>query len=201
MLGISIVINLIIAICEIVTLANIKGKTNIFKYYTYFQNLIALIVSIIYIIGTSICMVSNNIIPEFIKGLRYISTCGLISTMFIFVVFLGAGKRVSITQEDFHLNFNYKIANIILHYICPILSLLSFIIFEREINLNDGLWTIIVIIPSCIYWIIYIILTSTKVWNEPYNFSSNKNKIWEVLVMIFIPLSFIVISFVLWNIK
>ena len=48
-------------------------------------------------------------------------------------------------------------ANIILHYICPILSLVSFLLFEREIKISNGIWTAIVAIPSCIYWITYII--------------------------------------------
>ena len=200
MLELSLIVNLIIVICEIITLLHIKGKLNIFKYYTYLQNFFALIISILYSISITICLITGNIVPEFIKGLRYIGTTGLISTMFIFIVFLDGGKKVSITQDDFVRGFNYKIANVILHYICPILSLISFIIFEREIILDNGIWTILVALPSCLYWIIYIIFSSTKVWKEPYNFTS-KNKVLEVLTYIFIPVSFIVISFIIWNIK
>ena len=200
MLEVSFIINLIIVILEIITLVHIKGKTNIFKYYTYLQNFIALIISFIYLVGIGTTLITNEPVFEFIRGLRYIATCSLVSTTLIFVVFLKAGKRSPITKEDFICKFNHNFANIILHYICPLLSLISFVIFEREILLNSGYWTIIVALPSCIYWLIYIILTSTKVWKEPYDFSCKK-KIWEILTMIAIPFSFIFISFIIWNIK
>lgn len=200
MIEISLVINLIIVICEFITLLHIKGKVNILKYYTYLQNLIALLVSLIYSICVIICLVTGSVIPDVIKGLRYIATTGLISTMFIFIVFLGAGKKVSITQDDFIRGFNYKLANAILHYICPILSLISFVVFERQIILENGIWTMLVAIPSCLYWLVYVVLSATKAWKEPYNFTS-KNKILEVLTYIFIPVSFIVLSFIIWNIK
>ena len=45
---------------------------------------------------------------------------------------------------------------------CPILSLVSFVLFEREIPLSNGIWTSIVAIPSCLYWMIYIVLSLTK---------------------------------------
>ena len=123
--------------------------------------------------------------------------------MFVFIVFLGAGKKIAITEDDFLFGFSPKTANIILHYICPILSLVSFVLFEREMNLSNGIWTGIVAIPSCIYWITYIILSVTKIWEEPYNFASQgeKNNICEILSVLLIPLSFIAFSFILWNVK
>jgi hypothetical protein len=200
MLEASFIINLIIVIVEIIVLSHIKEKINIFKYYTYLQNFLLTLTSLIYCIFLLIHFITNNQFIELVKGLRYIATCGVVSTTFIFVVFLQCGKRAPITKDDFIGNFNHIFANIILHYICPLLSLISFVVFEREIILNSGLWTMIVAIPSCLYWLIYIILTSTKVWKEPYDFTYKK-KIWEVLTMILIPLSFILISFIIWNIK
>lgn len=51
--------------------------------------------------------------------------------------------------------------------------------------------------------VVYIILTKTKLWKEPYNFASSdkKNKFIEVLTILLLPLSFIAISFILWNIR
>ena len=198
----AILINLIIVILEIYTLIHIKGKKNIFKYYTYLQNFIALIISLIFSLYVSLNMISNVEIPEFVKGLRYVATCGLLATTFIFVVFLGAGNKVSMTEDDFLKAFPPKRANMILHYICPILSLISFLVFERELQLENGIWTGLVAIPSCLYWIVYLILSSLKLWEEPYDISNSKEKtkILDVLIFLFIPLSFIFISFILWNI-
>lgn len=201
MLEISLLLNIFIFILTTYTLAHIKGKLNILKYYTYLQNLISLIISLFYSICLIVCMINKTDVPEFARGLRYIATCGLLSTMLIYIVFLGNGKKAPITKDDFLKDFSPVLANILLHYVCPTLSLISFIFCERSIIITNGIWTMLVCIPSCLYWIIYIILSSTKAWKEPYNFSSSKSKVWEILTMILIPVSFIVITIILWNIK
>ena len=88
MLIAAFLINLIIIICEFRTLGHIRGKGNILKYYTYLQNFIGLIVSLLFCICLIGCTVSGRTIPEFVKGLRYTATCGLLATMLIFITFL-----------------------------------------------------------------------------------------------------------------
>jgi len=203
LLYISLILNIIIIIYEILTLSKIKKKINIIKYYTFLQNFLSLIISIIFSIYLIITILSKEIIPEFIKGMRYISTCGLTATMFIFTAFLSTKKQNLLSKEDFISNFNPKKANFILHYFCPIISLLSFILFERQLILIDPKWTGYAAIPSCLYWIIYLILSKNNLWKEPYDLTpTKKNNIFiETLVIISIPLSFILISYLLWIIK
>lgn len=201
-LYISLLLNLIIIVCELKTLSKIKNKIDIIKYYTYLQNLITLITSIIFSIYLVITIFNNKNIPEFVRGLRYIATCGLTATMFIYVLFLSKNKNNVLTKEDFIGNFNPKIANFILHYFCTIISLLSFIFFEKSIILTDPNWTGYAAIPSCLYWIIYLILSTFNLWKEPYYFTpKKKNILLEIIIMLTIPLSYILISFILWNIK
>ena len=197
MLIVAVILNLILIGLELIVLISIKGKKNIFKYYTYLQNFLSLITSLIFSFGTIFCLSLSESIPEFFKGLRYISVCGLLATLFIYLIFLR--KENGITQDDLLFNFNPKLANIILHYLAPILSLVSLIFFEQEIILTNGIWTALVAIPSCLYWLVYLILSATKKWDEPYKLTA-KNKFIEVLTFILIPISFIVISIVLWNI-
>ena len=197
MLIIALILNIILIGLELMVLISIKGKRNILKYYTYLQNFLSLITSIIFSLCLIFCLSSKESIPEFIKGLRYVSTCGLLATLFIYLIFLR--KENSITQDDLLFNFNPKIANIILHYLAPLLSLVSLVFFEQVIILTNGIWTALVAIPSCLYWLVYLILSASKKWDEPYEFST-KNKFIEVLTFILIPISFIVISIILWNI-
>jgi len=203
MLKIAFIINLTIVICQALTFGHIKDKKNIFKFYTYLQNFIAMIVSLIFSAFSILYVVYGREIPEFVRGLRYLASCSLLATMFIFVVFLGAGRKIAITEDDFLPGFSPKTANVIMHYFCPVLSSISFLLFEREISLCNSIWTGIAAIPSCIYWFIYIVLSSTKLWDEPYKFTSNggKNSLLEILHFCLVPLSFIAISFILWNLK
>ena len=181
------------------------SSLNIIKYYTFLQNFLALISSSIFFVYLIRAIFLNGIIPEFIGGMRYIATSGLIATMFIYVVFLSSKSKNLMSEEDFISNFNPKKANFILHYFCPVISLLSFVIFERQIVLTQSEYTGYVAIPSCLYWIIYAILSATNLWEKPYDFTSTKEKkkntLLETLVIMSIPLSFIVISYILWNIK
>lgn len=176
-----------------------RKKINILKYYTYLQNLFGFLSSAIFIVA----FLCGNSISEFVKGFRYIATCGLVATTFIFVAFLGAGKKTTLTEDDFIHGFTPKAANVILHYLCPALALVSFVLFEREISLSNGIWTSLAVVPSCGYWIVYVILSATKRWEEPYRFEygMKNNKVLQVLTYLLIPLSFIAISFALWNIK
>ncbi len=199
----ALILNLLIVGCEICTLKNIKKKSDILKYYTYLQNLIALIVSLIFSLIIIVSIFSGEAIPEFFRGLRYIATSGLAATTLIYGLFLSKDKNL-MTERDFNSGFSPKAANFILHYFCPSVSIFSFLIFEREIILTNEIWTGLVAIPSCGYWVIYLFLTVTKLWEEPYNFKSSGGKhgnIAEIFSMFFIPAAFIAISIILWNIK
>ena len=147
MLIIALIINLIILVCEAYVLLKVKVKKHIFKYYTFLQNFLTAIVSIIFIIYIITNMLFNYQIPEYVKGLRYITTCGLITTTLIYVLFLTTNDKNKLSNEDFH-HLNPNIANILLHYLLPILSLVSFIFFEQEIILKNSIWTSIAALPS-----------------------------------------------------
>ena len=124
-------------------------------------------------------------------------TTGLVFTSFIYVVLLSSNKNNMITDIDFK-GISGKMANVILHYLCPVISLVSFVFFERSIILDNGIWTMLVAIPSCLYWVLYFILTITKVWEDPYDFSTKKN---NMLLFISIPIFFIIVSIILWNVR
>lgn len=203
-LTLALLFNLIIIGCEIYTFIKLRKKIDILKYYTYIQNFLTLVSSIIFSIYLVFAIFLNSTIPEFAKGLRYVTTCGLLATTFIYIVFLSSNSKNVITEKDFKTELSPKKANFILHYFCPIISAISFVALERQIPLNNSIWTALVMLPSCLYWIMYLILSATKLWEEPYNFSSKskkKNILLEILTVISLPVSFILISFVLWNIK
>lgn len=203
MLIIALILNLLLVVCQSYALGHIRGKGNILKYYTYLQNLLSLIVSVLFCLCVSVCLISCGDIPEFIKGLRYIATCGLLAAMFIFLVFLGAGKKAPMTEADFLPGISPQRANFLLHYLCPAVSFVSFVIFEREIPVSQGIWTALAAIPSCGYWAVYMILSAAKLWKEPYDFSApgEKSGFLQVLQFLLIPLSFMGISFLLWNMQ
>ena len=205
MLYISLVLNLFITGSEIWTLSKLRKKISIIKYYTFLQNFLALAVSFIFSVYLVVAIFQSGIVPEFVRGLRYVATCGLMATMFIYVVVLSPKSKNLMTEEDFVPGFSPKTANFVLHYFCPVVSLLSFVLFERQIVFTTSEWTGYAAIPSCLYWVIYMILSVAHLWEEPYDFTmpkqKGKNTLVEVFTMISIPVSFILISYILWKVK
>ena len=60
LLSISLILNLIIVGGEMWTLSKIKRKINIIKYYTFLQNFLALIISIIFSVYLIIAIFQKN---------------------------------------------------------------------------------------------------------------------------------------------
>ena len=107
------------------------------------------------------------------------------------------------TEADFLPGCSPQMANSVLHYVCPVLSVLSFVLFERDISLSKGIWTSLAAIPSCLYWIVYAVLSATGLWEEPYAFAAQEEKgvLRKCLPFFLLPASFIALSFVLWIVK
>ena len=198
-LFIALILNLLVIVINTIVLLKVKRKQDIIKYYTYFHVTLLTVINIIYSIYIVLYLLFDNVIPEYVKGLRYVSLCGVLMASFVYVVFLSRKESNRFNENDFE-GFNPKLANIFLHYVSPFVMLLSFVFFERSIELNNYIWTVLVIIPTALYWLMYLVFTILKVWNEPYDFSS-ENKFFEIISYISIPVAFILISFILWNIK
>ena len=198
-LFIALILNLLVIVINTIVLLKVKRKQDIIKYYTYFHVTLLTVINIIYSIYIVLYLLFDNVIPEYIKGLKYVSICGVLIASFVYVVFLSRKESNRFNENDFE-GFNSKLANIFLHYVSPLVMLLSFVVFERSIELNNSIWTVLAIIPTALYWLMYLVFTILKVWNEPYDFSS-ENNFFEIISYISIPVAFILISFILWNIK
>lgn len=197
LITIAVFLNLLIIACISKVFSKLNHKSDIFKYYTYVQSLLAQAVSVLFIVFFII-----GEIPSFIRGLRYIVTCGLVFTMIIYNLFLVRNKNNLMRDEDYKDGLKAERVNFLLHYFCPLVSLISFIYFEKDIIFNDSFWTIAVTLPSLIYCFIYFILSVTKGYKLPYDFSTKKsNKMFDKLIFVLIPLLFILVSFILWNVK
>lgn len=200
----ALMLNLLLILIEGGIFLKVKNKRNILKFYTFLQNFIALAISILFCGFAVRELLGYGNVPELIKGLRYTATCGLAATMFVFAIFLAprfkSGKSKSHT--DLFGGLEPKKANLLLHYICPIISIISFLLFERGTVLTDSEWTGYAAIPSCTYWIIYIFLTITHLWTEPYGLTASrtekKNYFVGILLLMAIPASFILLSYVLY---
>lgn len=159
-------------------LGGIRNKRGLFRQYTYLQNFLSLLASTFFVIAFAAdCMDVPQLLPV-ARGLRYVATCGLAVAMFVFTfLFICCRKEKNrIGSGDCKPGYPHRLVNIVLHYIAPVLAVVSFLRFEKPIALTDARWTAVAALPSIAYWIAYLVLTAAKRWEEPYDFSVSKNR-------------------------
>lgn len=174
----ALALNAGIAGMEAYVLSHVANKKDILKYYTYLSNLIALLSSAVFVVFTCLNLLSGDPAPIWLKGIRFTATYMLVTTLFVFSFVLLPWDKSGNTmrKSDFSGDFSPKTANLLLHYLCPLISAFSFLLLERQPVLADSQWTFYGAIPTIIYWIVYLILTAANLWKDPYGLSDTKSE-------------------------
>ena len=191
----------VIVVLEARTLGALRRKAHILKYYTYLQNLLAMLVSGVFAVGMIVSAVTGNLLPPWLKGLHYITLCGLLTAALIYLLLLASNPVNRLSARDFRPGFSPFRGDLTLHGICPAVSLAAFLM-EHSVPLTDGIWTAFAPLPSGLYWIVYLLLSVFRLWQEPYDFSrpdGKKRPLLDALIILAIPAGFILISFLLWQ--
>lgn len=164
---ISIVLNLFVAIFEIyVLVVNLSESGGwIFLFFTDISNFFALLTSLAYVVYFVFFFKrENQKVPTLLSLSKYFSCCMmfLTSCVVIFVLVpLGGGLCA-----EFILFFGTMLFT---HTLCPLITTISFILFERNIKLKlKHFWSSIV--PPLMYGLAVIILDLCGVVVAPYGF-------------------------------
>ena len=148
---------------------------NAFLYYSDNVGMFALSSSIIYVI---IVLAKKE--PNFLcLALRYVSTTCLVLTL------VGTFYVATTTGENYLDSF-IKGSHLFNNLLCPIVSVISFTLFEgdRRLNKKKTIWY--ALIPTVIYGIIMLVCNVTNTFTGPYSFMMiNDNPVY-VTVVVFI---------------
>jgi len=164
----SLIINVIIIVLEIIGTAICTGGTGLemFSFYTTDSNIFSLTVCIVFAFFTARSLFSSRKpdIPKLIRTLKYISVCCLNVTFVVVVtifapVFGEGGYEYMLFNGDF----------LYFHFSCPLLSLISFVLFEGGTKYDVGL-SFAATIPTLIYAFVAVILNLLNIMEGPYPF-------------------------------
>lgn len=148
---------------------------NAFLYYSDNAGMFALSSSIIYVI---IVLAKKE--PNFLcLALRYVSTACLVLTL------VGTFYVATTTGENYLDSF-IKGSHLFNNLLCPIVSFVSFTMFEgdRRLNKKKTIWY--ALIPTVIYGIIMLVCNVSNTFTGPYSFMMiNDNPVY-VTVVVFI---------------
>lgn len=158
----AFIFNLLIIIFEIIALVLSiqRHGLRVFKYYTENSNYFALIISTIFCLYT---IFAKNGIKSWMIYLRYVSTVCLAITFVIVSLVL-----IPMYPASFYFMM-FDGSSLFQHLLCPILSIISFLLFENQIFLKK-ISIFFTIIPTFIYGLVCILLNLLKLMQGPYPF-------------------------------
>ena len=157
--NVGIALNILLIILEIIALIqcqNAFGSLDL-RYYTIDSNIFALISAILYVY-------TRKKIPKAVQLAKYSSTLSLLIT-FLVVIF------VLYPMYDFNFQLMFLDgSNLLMHIVCPLIALISFIFFE-EIDLDNSFRNNVgSLYFTIVYAIILISLNILRVLVGPYPF-------------------------------
>ena len=174
----ALISNLLIVVLEVISfiiLINRNGgvTVGIVYFYTRLSNLLALIAGIFVFIF--IIKNKSGELPKWLSMLRYIATIMLFVTLLIslFVLTPAVGSFYKMMIEN-QLKFH--------HLLCPLISIISFIFFEKGgvLTTKDN---VLALIPTLVYGIVMMILNAARVVDGPYPFLRVHNQpVWATIL-------------------
>lgn len=169
----ALIVNILIVVLELITFGRHIFINHLFQleYYTIDSNILVLISSILFIIFYK----KEN---KIVNNIRFVATSCLTAT-FLVVIFILSPMY----------NFNYKYfmftdTFLVFHTLCPILTIISYVILEDRSNKNY-----LSLIFTIIYGIILILLNIFDIVVGPYPFLMIKQQgvltsiIWFVILI------------------
>ena len=162
----ALISNIILIILELIGfyLSITKHNKLLIKYYTQNSNLIALAASLLFVIYGFIAIFNTKAnIPKWVKKARYVATCSLSLTLFMVLL-----TPLPFSNKNF-VNVMFKESALYHHTLCPLLSIVSFVIFEDygKKKLGDILSALSF---TFIYGFVIVLANILKILNGPYPF-------------------------------
>lgn len=174
---------MLVAGCVIKGLMIASPRGKLFRFFTTLSNLLLALSS------AAVLACSVSPLPLWAVVLKYAGTCAVTVTMLTVLLFLGPvsqGWKGLLTGLE-----------LILHLICPLLALVSFIFFEKT---DMPAWTIAVgAAPVALYGLLYgykvVMAPEERRWEDFYGF--NRGGKWALSYVLML-LATALIAFALW---
>lgn len=137
----------------------------LFEFYTEDSNILAQIACAIHgIASVRLLLRKDNVIPTWMKILKYISVCCLTVTFLVVVLILAPMNAPhGYSQMLLHGSMLYH------HLLCPVIALISFFFFDTEPTLYRRS-IVFAMIPTAVYAAVTIVLNIAKIIKGPYPF-------------------------------
>ena len=175
-------------------------KLGMFKFFTVDSNIFMGIVALLFAVKELRLSNGNkNEITTIDYILKLMATSGVGLTFFVVFAYLGPISKEGIMSMLMN-------SNLFFHLIIPVLSIITFVFFERsdKLNLKESIWGII---PTFLYGIFYLINVLIHMENGKVDFKYDwywfvQSGVWTAFIVmpIIIVISYL-ISLILWKLN
>ena len=176
----AVICNAAVFVLEVIAVCfNLReGGFSVFRYYTVESNVLAGLVSLYYVV----CFfVGRGEVPRWMARARFYATCCLTIT-FLVVVFVLAPMLEGYTLW----RLLTQGSMLYQHLLCPVLAIVSFIVFERDGRLTkrDILRSLC---PTALYALVTVPLNVARVMRGPYPFLLvYEQPVWASVLWVFV---------------
>ena len=148
-----------------------KAGFKSFMYYTFISNAISAVASLLVLVFG---------LKYFVEVIRYLSVCMMVMTFFVTTCIL-------IPLSKGRLKFLYKGSGLFQHFICPVLSVVTYVFFENRV---PTYWAWLPVVVTLAYGVTMVLINNAGKVDGPYPFfqikkyGTKKIVLWMTLLMI-----------------
>lgn len=155
------------------------------KLYEFDTSILLMVSSLIFIVFASLVITRKiKFIPNWVYILKFVTTTAM--TMMMSMVILLSLIDTFTGHHTFDVTLFYTNANLYFHLLIPIMSIVSYLFFEKPVNKIRFLQILYVFIPVILYFVLYISFAlaheqdgTVPVFYDPYGFClHNTSFIW-----------------------
>ena len=164
------IILVILGVLGIYKVVTVVGG-NIFRYFTVDSNILGLLSSILFVLFM-IMKRSQQEIPYFVMVFRYMASVAMFITFVVVFAYL-APVRIWIPDGSYLDNLKVLLLKddmLYQHFLCPVISLVSFIFFEGDRRLNKKKTVLFSLLPTLVYGIPMLVMNMLNIVEGPYPF-------------------------------
>ena len=179
----ALAFNGLAVLAEILWMVLYPGRLvpEVLQWYTYLNNFLGLSVSLVFVVFAFRELLGHGSVPHFVRTLRWISCTGLALT-FLTVVFLLA----PLAGPDGYGKLMFSGSLLFVHTVCPLLSLIPFLCFERSCAEPGSAWyrdLPLAVAPTGLYILVSVTMNLTRAWHGPYPFLYVYEQPWYASVL------------------
>ena len=166
----AMILNLGIAVMEVIAISISMERSDCFIFYTEDSNVFCFVSVVLNLIfSTLILCGKRESVPLWVHSVRHMATACVAMTFVVVVTVLAPMFSMFGGLWMSYKMLLFSRGVVFTHFLCPLVSILSFVLLEDRPELPFR-FNFIALIPTAVYGVIAVTLNILRIWEGPYPF-------------------------------